>query len=172
METVAKATQPKGGPGGCDLRAGPIGCARDEEWTEMRSTTSRTVSLAAAAAVVAALAAPVSSAAPAVAAEPAGTVQPYDFNGDGHVDVAVGIPQWDVFDDAAGMLRRNVGAVVVLWGGSDRTEESFITRPARDDRGASAAFLLRGRNSQRRLRPGRLRRPRGRCPAGRPQQHH
>jgi hypothetical protein len=56
----------------------------------------------------------------------------------------VGIPHWDVFDDAAGMLRRNVGAVVVLWGGSDRTEESFITRPARDDQGASVAFTYFG----------------------------
>ena len=118
----------------------------------MRTTATRTVTVLAAAALGAVVTAPAgggpaTAAEPAAvpAAEPAGSVAPYDFNGDGRVDVAVGIPHWDVPDDAAeGLLRRNVGAVVVLWGGSDATEESFLTRPARDDRGASVALTYFG----------------------------
>lgn len=109
----------------------------------MRTTATRTVTVLAAAALGFATAAPVVGT-PAVAAEPASTVKPYDFNGDGKADVAVGIPDWDVFDDSAGMLRHNVGAVVVLWGGSDRTEESFITRPARDEQGVAASLTYFG----------------------------
>jgi len=106
----------------------------------MRHPATRTVTLLAVAAATAAIAVPP----PATAAEPSSTVKPFDLNGDGRVDVAVGVPSWDVFDDGAGVRRHNVGAVVVLWGGRDRLEESFITRPARDELGAAVSLTYFG----------------------------
>ena len=90
----------------------------------MTTTATRTVTVLAAAAVCAALAGPVSGAA---ATEATGSVAPYDFNGDGRVDLAVGIPAWDGFDDADGRRVPDVGALVVMWGGRDRVPETTIT---------------------------------------------
>jgi hypothetical protein len=92
----------------------------------MRTTATRTVTALAAAALGAAMTAPTVGA-PALAAEPTSTVQPFDFNGDGRVDLAVGVPDWDGFDDADAERVSNVGAVVVLWGGRDRVQETTIT---------------------------------------------
>ena len=92
----------------------------------MRTTATRTVTALAAAALGAAMTAPTVGA-PALAAEPTSTVQPFDFNGDGRVDLAVGVPDWDGFDDADAERVSNVGAVVVLWGGRDRVQEATIT---------------------------------------------
>jgi hypothetical protein len=92
----------------------------------MRTTATRTVSaLAAAGAAVALATVPPAAASTEVAA--ASTATPYDFNGDGRVDLAVGIPDWDGFDDADGVRVSNVGAVLVMWGGRDRAQEKTIT---------------------------------------------
>ena len=92
----------------------------------MRTTATRTVSaLAAAGAAVALATVPTAAAGTEAAAAP--TVAPYDFNGDGHVDLAVGIPDWDGFDDATGVRVSDVGALLVMWGGRDRVQETTIT---------------------------------------------
>jgi hypothetical protein len=103
----------------------------------MRTTATRTGTVLAAAAVCAALAGPISP--PATAAEESGDVAPYDFNGDGRVDLAVGIPDWDGFDDADGERVSNVGALVVLWGGRDRVPETTITPGEVDAEGRTRA---------------------------------
>jgi hypothetical protein len=91
----------------------------------MRTTATRTVTaLAAAGAAVALATVPPVAASTEVAAAP--TATPYDFNGDGRVDLAVGIPDWDGFDDAEGQRVSNVGALVVMWGGRDRVPETTI----------------------------------------------
>ncbi|HET9944631.1 MAG TPA: FG-GAP repeat protein [Actinomycetes bacterium] len=100
-------------------------------------THPSSLTVLAAAAVCAALAGPVSP--PAAATQVTGSVAPYDFNGDGRVDLAVGIPDWDGFDDADGQRVSNVGAVVVMWGGRDRVPETTLTPGEVDDGGLSRA---------------------------------
>jgi len=100
----------------------------------MTTTATRTVMALAAAGVAAALATvPPAAASTEVAAAP--PADPYDFNGDGRADLAVGMPDWDGFDDADAERVSNVGAVLVMWGGRARVQETTITPGEVDPQG-------------------------------------
>jgi len=55
--------------------------------------------------------------------------------GDGRADLAVGMPDWDGFDDADAERVSNVGAVLVMWGGRARVQETTITPGEVDPQG-------------------------------------